>query len=416
MKISLNDAFFLRGEDRFPDEHPEIYVTTRLGYAESIRMAAWSPTAEGFRAIFRRPAFSLAEIVWRWSFGAAVVVLCTLSLFAYLDTLPVSGTDLWLLRTSHPALVGHALSHILRGSAARFVVACALLSAALAVLWILLASLGRVTILESLVAYVRGRARQAEPADGQSDIDLIEKPLRIHSLMGLNFLRAALFLTALTSLFGALLVSSTVSSKSVPGLAFLVFLPWAVLTVFFWWSLNWFLSIAAVFVVREGQDTFAALWLAVELCRERRGPVVAVGTWFGLAHVILFVVATAAVGLPLSLVTLLPPGFVLAGILVVTLAYFALADVLYLGRLAGYVAIVEAPALPVPLAVAVGSPLSNFSSVPASSMVDQDELILSDHADAPSTQHSAISIQPAAVDQDERILSDHEARDSAGPL
>src|SRR5215831_12272876 len=103
-------------------------------------MAAWSPTTEGFRAIFRRPTFSLAEIAWRWSFGAAVVALCTLSFFAYLDTLPVSGTDFLLLRTRHPVLVSHALSHILRGSAARFVVAAALLSTALAVLWILLAS------------------------------------------------------------------------------------------------------------------------------------------------------------------------------------------------------------------------------------------------------------------------------------
>ena len=377
-------------------------------------MAAWSPTTEGFRAIFRRPVFSLAEIAWRWSFGAAVVVLCTLSFLAYLDTLAVSGTDLLLLRTRHPVLVGHALSHILRGSFARLVVAAALLSAALAVLWILLASLGRVTILESLLAYVRRRARQASPpANRQSNVDLIEKPWRIDSLMGLNFLRAALFLTALASLFGAVLVSSTMSSESVPGLSFLVFLPWAALTVLFWWSLNWFLSIAAVFVVREGQDTFTALSTAVQLCRERLGPVAAVGAWFGLAHVVLFVIATAAVGIPLSLAAFVPPGFVLAGILVVTLAYCALADALYLGRLAGYVAILEAPALPRPISprFGPGGPPISLSVLPAASMVDQDEVILSDHAETPSTQPSAPSIQPAAVDQDERILSDQEPSD-----
>ena len=375
-------------------------------------MAAWSPTAEGFRAIFRRPVFSLAEIAWRWSFGVAGVGLCTLSLLAYLDTLPVSGTDLALLRTRYPVLVGHALSHILRGSAARFVVAGVLLAAGLAVLWISLASLGRMAILKSLVAYMRGRARQASTyADAPLGLDPIEKPCRVRSLVGLNFLRAALMLTALASLAGAALVSRAISPESIPGLAFFLFLPLAILTAFLWWSLNWFLSIASVFVVREGQDTFTALSSAVQLCRERLGPVAALGTWFGLAHVILFVIATGAVIFSFSLAALVPPGLVLGGVLMLTLAYFALADTLYLGRLAGYVAILEAPVLLVPATFEPGSPQTVLGMDPANSRVDQDELIFSDQADVVSAQHSALSIQPAAVDQHEAILCDP---DSAG--
>lgn len=375
-------------------------------------MAAWSPTAEGFGAVFRRPAFPLAEIVWRWSFGAAGVGLCMLSLLAYLDTLPVSGTDRVLLQTRHPVLVGHALAHILRGSAARFVFAGVLLATGLAVLWILLASLARATILNSLVVYVRGRVRRVcTNADSPADLAADEKPWRFRSLIGLSFLRAALLFAALMSIAGAVFVSSALSSEAVPGLAFLLFLPLAFMTAFFWWSLNWFLSIASVFVVREGQDTFTALSSAVQLCRERLGPVAAVGTWFGLAHLTLFVIATSVVGFSLSFAALVPPGFILAGILLVTLVYFALVDALYLGRLAGYVAILEAPVLP-PLAPATfgpGSPPSGLAIYPANSMVDRDELILSDQAHgAPSTQPSAINIQPAPVDQGELILGDPE--------
>ena len=68
-------------------------------------MAAWSPTIEGFRSIFRRPALPLAEVAWRWSFGAAAFVLVGLGLLEYLNTLPVSPTDLLMLRTGHPVLV-----------------------------------------------------------------------------------------------------------------------------------------------------------------------------------------------------------------------------------------------------------------------------------------------------------------------
>ena len=403
-------------EGRFTDDPREIYVTTGLGYAESILMAAWSPTAEGFRAIFRRPAFSLAEVVWRWSFGAAVVVLCTLSFLAYLNTLPVSGTDLFLLRTRHPVLVGHALSHILRGSAARFLFGGVVWVTGLAVLWILLATLGRASILQSLVAYMRGRASQVSTrADDRADLDQREKSWRVRSVVGLNFLRVALLLTALASLFGATLVTGDIASESIPGLGLFLFFPWAGLTAFFWWSLNWFLSIASVFVVREGQDTFTALSSAVGLCRDRLGSVTAVGVWFGLAHIVLFMIATTAVGFSLSLAALVLPGIVLAGILMVTLAYFALADALYLGRLAGYVAILEAPMLPAaaPLPFGAGGSSSALSVQPANSMVDQDELILSDPANEASRQHSALSIQPAAVDQDERILSDQESDDRA---
>src|SRR5581483_10448604 len=82
------------------------------------RMAQRSPTIEGFRAAFRRPGVVIAEITWRWVFGAAVLTLLTLSFFEFLDTLPVSKADLFLLRSNQPFLVSQAIGHILHGSAA----------------------------------------------------------------------------------------------------------------------------------------------------------------------------------------------------------------------------------------------------------------------------------------------------------
>ena len=42
-----------------------------------------SPTLEGFRAAFRRPSLTFAEIAWRWSFGAAAVALFAFALLEY---------------------------------------------------------------------------------------------------------------------------------------------------------------------------------------------------------------------------------------------------------------------------------------------------------------------------------------------
>ena len=162
-------------------------------------------------------------------------------------------------------------------------------------------------------------------------------------------------------------------------------------------TLNWLLSLATLFVVRDGEDSFGAISAAMNLCRDRFGAVSAVGTWFGLAHLTFFVIASSVVGFPLSLLHIVPPGFVLLGILLVTLLYLAVADALYIGRLAGYAAILEAPPVPVPILPAPDAyvPYPPFFPEPGV-------------AAALPLDPTAESAQ-AAVDQTERILSDNPA-------
>jgi hypothetical protein len=157
-----------------------------------------------------------------------------------------------------------------------------------------------------------------------------------------------------------------------------VFLSVILLVWLVWSVMNWFLSLAAVFVIAEGQDTFGAIASAVALCRNRAGSVFAAGTWFGLAHIVAFVLATSVVAFPLGLAGVLPAGVVLGGVLLVTLLYLVVADFLYVGRLAAYVAILTLPETPVATETAgpVFSP-SMEKLIPNTS-VDPDELILSD--------------------------------------
>jgi hypothetical protein len=356
-------------------------------------MASWSPTIEGFRAVVRQPSVPFAEVLWRWSFGAAAFVLVGFGLIEYLDTLPVSNVDLLFLRSGQPFLISRAAARILQSNGLRFVLAGTLVFSALSVLWILLASVGRGVTLDALVEFVgkRSRAAREEQILGETAIgpDSASPKWRVRSLAGLHFLRLGLALAACVACIGAMILAGFVSTtrNPAPELVFLVALVILFLVWLAWTSVSGFLSLASVFVVRGGEDTFGALSATADFCRDRRGSVAAVAVWFGLAHLVLFFVATSVVAFPLSFAAVLPVGLVLAAVALLTLVYFALVDTLHVARLAGYVAILEAPpaAEPAPVknepaatAGLIAKQALETRTQSASGRVDQDELILGD--------------------------------------
>ncbi len=336
-----------------------------------------SPTLEGFRVLFSRPSFGLAEIAWRWSFGAATGLLLGFSFFEYLDTLPVSRGDLLLLRTAQPVLISRAVQHIFRGSALRVIETAVVLALTMGVAWVVVASLARAATIKALLAHFR--ENNISTSDQQD-----RKNWQLRSLYTLNSFRLCMTLAAAVGLLAAFLLGGAASRPDdpAPASALLIILTIAMLVWISWSTLNWFLSLAAVFVVADGQDTFGAIVAAVDLCRTRPAAVFAAGTWFGLAHITAFVVATSVVAFPLGVAAVLPAGVVLGGVLLVTLLYFALADFLYVGRLAAYVAIVELPESLVSAETAPprlprrGTYLD--PSIQSSPAIDASELILSD--------------------------------------
>ena len=66
-----------------------------------------------------------------------------------------------------------------------------------------------------------------------------------------------------------------------------------------------------------------------------------VGFWFGAMHFVAFIIGTTVIVYPLAVASLVPPGVTLALMGVILLVYFAVADWLYLARLAGYLTLVE---------------------------------------------------------------------------
>ena len=338
-------------------------------------MSAPSPTIAGFRTAFRRPSLTFAEIAWRWTVGATAAALCGFYFVEYLESLPVTKVDSALLSTRQPMLVGRALAHILSGSLNRAVLGALLIALALAFLWVIAASSGRLATVRALIDYFHSEASPYLPAKTYGS----DKPRPLRALINLSFLRGATFLAVILALAGAGIISGLVSSSADPrpGLAFILFLPLAGFICAAGWALNWGLSLAGIFAVRNGEDAMGALSAAVSLARERTGSVLAVSTWTGLARLIAFSVATTAVSLPLAFIGVAPSRLILAGVSLVMLAYFAVADWLYMARLAGYVCIAEMPE-----ALSANLPLPGTSNggivARVEDTIDRDERILSD--------------------------------------
>jgi len=310
-------------------------------------MVRISPTAEGFRAAWRRPSLTLAEIAWRWVVGATAAALLLFGVIEYLHTLPVSNAELLFLKTGQPLLVGQAIAHILRGSVERAVLASLVGAIAVGGLWILAASLGRIATVRVLLGYfaVRRELAKVVSTDPVEATDSARRASPLRALFNLNFLRVAVVVAAFCAMMGASILAGFASPAAdpQPGPYFLCFLPMAALISFAWYLLNWFLSLATVFAVRDGAHAISALSSAASFWRDRPGPIFAVTTWNVLAHIAVLIGASSVASVPLGLMSLLPGRVMMAFILVVSLAYFAIVDWLYTARLAGYLCILEMP-------------------------------------------------------------------------
>ncbi|MGH9516471.1 MAG: hypothetical protein ACRD3P_12435 [Terriglobales bacterium] len=328
-------------------------------------MRSPSPTAEGFRLIFRRPAIPLAEIAWRWSFAAAFWLLSASFLVEYADSLLANKVDRLLFGTRQPELIVRALHRILHGSALRFTAGGIVLALGLLVVWIVLSSLGRAATLKAMMERL-----EITPSTSTRRGTVL-------SLLALNFLRAANALAAIVAAIGAIFIASGAwASTHIPASdaarlwLLLLLLVWTA-----WAMLNWVLSTSSLFVAMDRVSAFTAISLTLGWFRDRIGSVLAAGTWFGLIHGGAFLTACSAAFTVLSMAQVLGAGPTLFLEFVIIAAYCAIADLLYIGRLTAYLAIVrrgDSIDLPEPEATPPPFPSSERTAI------DRSELILSD--------------------------------------
>ncbi len=283
-----------------------------------------NPVRSGIRAVVRQPSLIAGEIAWRWAFGAAAWALILLTLRRILAGVDVSEAEYYLARRSSPFLIADACARVLAQVLPRMAQAALTVVPALTIVWIVAAMLGRMATLRLLVG--------AHDPGGRGR--------RLASLLMLNVLRAALTWAAVLAFFGTVVLTSRAVPQPADAAAVsALWLLFAAVVACLWSVMNWFLSLAPIFIVRDGRGTWAAIGDSLALYRESPGPYTATAFWFGLWRGLALMAAFFFALMAAAAATSVVAGVALS--IIVALIYFALADFLYIARVAAYVALGE---------------------------------------------------------------------------
>ncbi len=277
-----------------------------------------SPIRAGFAAIHQKPMVVAIEIAWRWTFGLIATVLLWLGARAFAAGLRLSEGDEQALRGHDPTTIVASLMHILQqpGVLQNFFSIAATIAIPSAVIWIAAATLGRVATLKKLT--------------GISDVNA-------KAIFAFTTARVILLIGAVLAWYAWMLVCAAITMASAePNYPLYLLLSMLALPVIalIWGLLNWLLSLAPVCAIRNNGGPWEVYRKTVQRVRERRSEFISISSWLGLPR--LFAMGIA---LTIAIIFLVAIDSVLAGsvaLTLITLAYCAFADYLYVVRLAAY--------------------------------------------------------------------------------
>jgi hypothetical protein len=176
-------------------------------------------------------------------------------------------------------------------------------------------------------------------------------------------LRGLISWFALVLLFAATISEAFIATRGTqPDLVlyYLMVMPTVVLISVSWLILNWYLSLAAIFG-REGQSVRGAFREARQTVRRQRSDFAGTGFVFLLFRTVILLIVVAICGLTSGMAGTAPQSYFVV-LMVISLAYFAVADFLYMARMAAYLALAAAhvdPAGPILVATSSALPVEN---------------------------------------------------------
>lgn len=282
-----------------------------------------NPITQGIKAVWRDPALFLIEILWRWSFVILAGLLIVSAGVMLLGPLHIGNAWDSASRSRDPQRMGQLLLTILLILGIKAIVAAIAVPLAIALLWSVLSALGRLVTVRRLRAGLTS--------------------LRFRSLLALQLLRGFISWFSLVLLVAAIFGEALIATRGPrPDLLlyYLMMMPSVVLIAAFWLVLNWYLSLAAIFG-REEQTFRGAIRQARQTVRLQRSDFAGTGFVFLLMRIALLLVAVAICGLTSGMAGTSPQNYFVL-LMVVLLAYLAVAYFLYMSRMAAYLALAAA--------------------------------------------------------------------------
>jgi len=302
-----------------------------------------NPIAQGIKAVWRDPALFLVEILWRWSF---VIVACLLIVSAGAILLgPLHIGNAWdsASQSRDPRKMGQLALMVLLILGVKAVVAAIAAPLAIALLWSIFSALGRFITVRRL-------------RTGLSS-------LRFRSILALQLSRGFISWFSLILLAAAIFGETLIATRGPQPdllLFYLMMMPSVVLIAAFWLVCNWYLSLAAIFG-REEHTFRGAIRQARQTVRLQRPDFAGTGFVFLLIRTALLLAAVAICGLTSGMAGTSPQNYFVL-LMVVLLAYLAVAYFFYMSRMAAYLALAAArvePGGPKLVTASSASPVEN---------------------------------------------------------
>src|SRR5882724_1264007 len=280
----------------------------------------FNPITAGFRAVRRDPMILLTEILWRWSFGVIACLVLFFSALMLLGTVPVTGSVSNAWHSHDPALMAVVALHIIHVLGDKAIVAAIVLPISIALLWAILAALGRSVTIKRLRPAVT--------------------PLGFRSLLALHCLRALiawLAVLALCAAMGVVIWIAIHGDKPDLFLFYALAVPSVLVIGGLWLTVNWRLTLAGIFG-SDGRSSWGAMRQAKSVIRAQRADFGGTSFVFLLLRLVVLLIAFAVIGIPSGMMKTSPDIYA-ALVAAVLLACFAVGDFLYVSRMAAYMAL-----------------------------------------------------------------------------
>ena len=296
------------------------------GLRYSLPMHADANT-EGFRILRSNSALLLLELLWRWSFGVALLALLYFAYAHLRQAVPLSNAEASALDSQDPIAMAEAAMGMIARSRPLLLGMLVQLSAMAAVLWVIAAALGRGVLGRILV-----RRFAADYA-----LSIAPHAPRWRSIAVFKMARVLALLILLLGYLAAEWIAARVAAPGQSVLTPVLILIAALAVAGVLWSyVNWVLSLAPVFVVRDGLGPLSSVAAAVGFVRRNHSHLAAIASWNGTLRGLAATVITLAGVATVELRTSLPGWSVSVLYALETLAYLVVSDFFLLARFAAY--------------------------------------------------------------------------------
>jgi hypothetical protein len=268
---------------------------------------------EGFRILRSDSTLLPLELLWRWSFGLGLLALLFFAYAHLRQVVLLSDADTAAFSGEDPLAIASSAAGLIAGAQPLLFRTFTQVAAVASVLWVAAAALGRGMLTRMIVR------RFAVDYDLKIAADALMLLILVIGYLAGVLIVAVVNAPGQNVLTDSLIIFAALAASSV-----------------LWSYVNWVLSLAPIFVARDGLSPLDSLVAVLAFLRRNGSRLMAIAIWNntlrGLAATVIAAVGAATAGMHTTL-----PGWSVAVLVALeTLLYLVVSDFLLLVRLAAY--------------------------------------------------------------------------------